>query len=77
MTTENYPAAVRNLTPAEVVARWRELGWGDAAADSRMVNEYGVPFHACHGVLQDAHYWVWVATWCGNGSGVRPAPPYG
>jgi hypothetical protein len=44
-----------------VVARWRELGWGDAAA-SDLANEYGVPLHACWGVRHDAHYWAWVAS---------------
>lgn len=23
-------------------------------------NEYGVPWHACNGFIQDAHYWAWV-----------------
>jgi hypothetical protein len=81
MNVENYPTpAVRVLTPPEIVARWRELGWGDAAASFRpdlpyfreMKNEYGVPLHACAGVCCDAHYWAWVATWCGDGSGRRP-----
>ena len=61
MIIENYPATVRVLTPTEVVARWRELGWGDASASQHgMVNEYGIPFHACNGVRQDEHYWAWL-----------------
>ena len=73
MTSENYPATLRVLTPREIVARWRDLGWGDAAASEHVLkNEYGVPLHACHGVRQDAHYWSWVASWCRDGSGVRP-----
>lgn len=24
-------------------------------------NEYGVPFHACRGIIQDEHYWAWIA----------------
>ena len=23
-------------------------------------NEYGVPWHACHGFKHDAHYWAWI-----------------
>lgn len=69
VTYETPP--VKILTPVEIVARWRELGWGDAAATD-MTNEYGCPLHACWGVRHDAHYWDWVATWCGDSSGVRP-----
>jgi hypothetical protein len=68
---QNYPSSVRVLSPAEVVARWRELGWGDAAAFG-LTNDYGVPLHACHGVRQDEHYWAWVATWADGGRGIRP-----
>jgi hypothetical protein len=58
MSTQNYPAAEpRVLTPAQIVVRWRELDWGDAAA-SDVVNEYGVPLHACNGVRKDEHYWA-------------------
>lgn len=62
MTSSNYPSEVRVLTPAQVVARWRELGWGDAAASEHgLTNEYGVPLHACNGVVQDEHYWRWLS----------------
>lgn len=40
-------------------------------------NQYGVPLHACCGWIHDAHYWAWVASWCGDGSGLRPAQPSG
>lgn len=43
--------------------------------DLNTLNEYGVPLHACWGYRHDAHYWAWVATWCGDGSGVRPPSP--
>lgn len=48
---------------------------GGAVTDLNTLNEYGVPLHACWGYRHDAHYWAWVATWCGDGSGVRPPSP--
>jgi hypothetical protein len=32
-----------------------------ARAGTAGFNEYGVPWHACHGHKHDAHYWAWIA----------------
>jgi hypothetical protein len=31
-----------------------------ARAGTKGFNEYGVPWHACHGYKHDAHIWAWI-----------------
>jgi hypothetical protein len=37
MSSENYPAKIKILTPEEVSKRWEELGWNEEALPTRVV----------------------------------------